>query len=297
MKKPTSPKQIAANRRNALKSTGPRTREGRAASGMNSLKHGILSTQVLVRSAFYEESEEEFKALHRRFTQDLQPHGPVEEMLVDQIVTAHWRLRRVLRAEAGEVELSVDSASRWRADSFNPLTYWTRWLAFGEPALAMAESSLGNAVLADWLSEIRDEVEKNGGLTESSIRLLEKRLRGKPCGLVDQLEAFRRQMDAAAPESLSPAQRKAQTIEFLQGHIQRCKSARELLSVSEAREDESRREAALIPSPKKLDKILRYETKLERQLYRAMLQLERIQRFRNGDSVPAPLSVHIADRS
>jgi hypothetical protein len=49
--------------------------------------------------------------------------------------------------------------------------------------------------------------------------------------------------------------------------------------------------AAVLPSEKALDKILRYETKLERQIYRAMMQLERLQRLRRGEAVPAPLSV------
>ena len=87
--KPTSAKQIAANRQNAEKSTGPRTPQGRAASSMNALKHGILSRQVLVRGRNLQESEEDLKALHQRFWEDLQPVGPLEELLVDQIVTAH----------------------------------------------------------------------------------------------------------------------------------------------------------------------------------------------------------------
>ena len=43
MRKTMSLKQLAANRRNAQKSTGPKTPEGRAVSKMNALKHGILS--------------------------------------------------------------------------------------------------------------------------------------------------------------------------------------------------------------------------------------------------------------
>jgi len=41
-------KQIAANRGNALRSTGPRTLEGRKASAMNALKHGMTSRTVLL---------------------------------------------------------------------------------------------------------------------------------------------------------------------------------------------------------------------------------------------------------
>ena len=65
------------------------------------------------------------------------------------------------------------------------------------------------------------------------------------------------------------------------------------------REDavEAARQAAdVLPSAETLDKILRYETTLERQLYRAMNQLERLQRRRNGENIPAPLTMEIGAR-
>jgi len=53
----------------------------------------------------------------------------------------------------------------------------------------------------------------------------------------------------------------------------------------------------VLPSADVLDKILRYETKLERQMFRAMAQLERLQRIRQGEAVPAPLAVEVSERS
>jgi hypothetical protein len=49
----------------------------------------------------------------------------------------------------------------------------------------------------------------------------------------------------------------------------------------------------VIPNSDALDKILRYETTIERQLGRAVDRLERIQRRRQGETVPAPLRVHV----
>ncbi len=46
---PLSPNKLAANRENARRSTGPRTAEGKLASRMNAVKHGILSSAVVVR--------------------------------------------------------------------------------------------------------------------------------------------------------------------------------------------------------------------------------------------------------
>ena len=57
-----------------------------------------------------------FKELRERCWESLAPVGRVEEMLVERIVTAQWRLRRVLMAETGEIVLSVDGGVRHQAE-------------------------------------------------------------------------------------------------------------------------------------------------------------------------------------
>ena len=44
----TTDKQIEANRRNAEKSTGPRSEEGKARSSMNAIKHGLRAEQPVI---------------------------------------------------------------------------------------------------------------------------------------------------------------------------------------------------------------------------------------------------------
>jgi hypothetical protein len=83
-----SEKSRASNQRNARRSTGPRTAEGKAVTRMNAVKHGILSTEVVVRGLRIQEREDEFRALRERCWRSLAPEGPMEEMLVDRIVTA-----------------------------------------------------------------------------------------------------------------------------------------------------------------------------------------------------------------
>ena len=46
-----------------------------------------------------------------------------------------------------------------------------------------------------------------------------------------------------------------------------------------------------LPPKQSVDKLLRYETTIERQLYRAVDQLERLQRVRVGEIVPPPINV------
>jgi hypothetical protein len=290
----TSAKQLAANRRNAKKSTGPRTPQGRAVSKMNALKHGILSRQVLVRGHAFEEDETELESLHRRFWEELQPAGPVEEMLVDQIVTAHWRLRRALRAESGEIALSVDTGQRRRERGTDPVLQWMKWTAFGDPIHAMEGSAIGCAVIVDWLAELRLTVETEGCLTENALGKLAARFGGKANSLVSQLDAFR--LNDQAADTRDAAEEKARALAFLDRKITECERLRQCLIEENLHEEQARQAAAVLPSGEVLDKILRYETKLERQLYRAMAQLERLQRLRNGEQVPAPLSVQVSER-
>ena len=75
----TTLKQTDANRRNAKKSTGPRTRAGKTKSSMNSLKHGIFAKVAVVPGM---ESEEEWEAHRQGCWEAHRPVGPAEEILV-----------------------------------------------------------------------------------------------------------------------------------------------------------------------------------------------------------------------
>ena len=100
--KRVSERQLAANRANALRSTGPKSPEGKAASARNALKHGILSKAVIPPALEKYESRHEYDALLASFVESLAPEGAVEEMLVERIATSYWRLGRLLRAEAAD---------------------------------------------------------------------------------------------------------------------------------------------------------------------------------------------------
>jgi len=93
----TSEKKIQANRRNALKSTGPKTPEGKGAIRLNALKHGLLSKEVLLPG----EDEEALTELDEHLRDELQPVGELENLLVERIVASYWRLRRLEQVEIG----------------------------------------------------------------------------------------------------------------------------------------------------------------------------------------------------
>src|SRR6187399_1097681 len=163
-----SEERLAANRANAQKSTGPKTPKGRAASRMNALKHGLLSQEVLICSPHRYESEEELFALHDRFRDELQPMGPLELMLCDQIVTTHWRLRRVLAAESAEMALSLRkgrSPSNRHADS-RSVQVGSKTYELSPP---LKETAEGCQKAQRQLREIASAVQREGGVTEGIL--------------------------------------------------------------------------------------------------------------------------------
>ncbi|MCP5507103.1 MAG: hypothetical protein H7A37_02215 [Chlamydiales bacterium] len=92
----TSLKQIEANRKNARRSTGPISMDGKAVVARNAVKHGILSTRTFVE----EEEQEIYEDFCERLFENLNPCGSFENFLVDRIISTAWRLRRVVHIEA-----------------------------------------------------------------------------------------------------------------------------------------------------------------------------------------------------
>ncbi len=90
-----SPAQLAANRANALSSTGPRTPAGLAKSSMNALKSALTGRAVLLPT----EDIEEYRNFLAGFQRDLKPVGPIESELVQVVVDSFWRSRRIQALE------------------------------------------------------------------------------------------------------------------------------------------------------------------------------------------------------
>ena len=89
----TTQAKIESNRRNARRSTGPRTREGKASSAKNSLRHGLLSKQITCPV----EEIEAFTQFRRNLLTDLAPEGAVEELLAERIIVNAWRLEQAVQ--------------------------------------------------------------------------------------------------------------------------------------------------------------------------------------------------------
>ena len=92
-----SKRQLDANRRNARRSTGPRTQEGRRASSLNALKHGLTGHVALVLPF---EDPTEYQALVDAFAQEASPRLARDLIAVRKAADCEWRLRRVPLIEA-----------------------------------------------------------------------------------------------------------------------------------------------------------------------------------------------------
>jgi hypothetical protein len=106
----SSVKQFEANRRNSLKSTGPRTEGGKQASRCNAVRHGLTAETVIGAL----EDAEDYKAFELAITADYDAQSAVERELVLRLASLLWRLRRATTIETGLFEIQADHLSDFR---------------------------------------------------------------------------------------------------------------------------------------------------------------------------------------
>ena len=106
----TSYRQIEANRRNALKSTGPKTEAGKRTSRCNAVRHGLTAETVL--SAL--EDAEDYKAFEAAITADYDAQSAVERELVLRLASILWRLRRATTMETGLFQIQAQHLHDYR---------------------------------------------------------------------------------------------------------------------------------------------------------------------------------------
>jgi hypothetical protein len=97
VKRPISRKRIRANRRNAKKSTGPKSVEGKRIVSRNALTHGLRSQHFPVLP--YEDSAE-YREFEEAMERDCYPQGILQRQVVHQITQISWKLRRIPAIEA-----------------------------------------------------------------------------------------------------------------------------------------------------------------------------------------------------
>jgi hypothetical protein len=100
----TSFRQIEANRRNALRSTGPKTDEGKQRTSQNAIRHGLTAETVIVPL----EDADDYQAFEQAVTADYDGETAVERELVLRLASLLWRLRRATSIETGLLRVAHD---------------------------------------------------------------------------------------------------------------------------------------------------------------------------------------------
>ena len=145
----SSQRKTQSARTNGAKSHGPKTKAGLEKSSKNALTHGLYSATTVLAS----ESREQYQALLDAYIQQFQPDGPVESHLIEEMVAAKWRQRRLWAIETDllEDEIIVQKkkldADGETYDEITPLSFAYRDLSASSalPFLTRHESRLERA--------------------------------------------------------------------------------------------------------------------------------------------------------
>ncbi len=190
--KKTSGRQIDANRRNAQKSTGAKTSEGKERSSMNALKHGAFQ-KVFPSSLANQEDFNLFESIHLGLIDAWIPQGAQEENCVCMITVAYFKLFRLDRYEFDLIQMEIEKLLP--SDGGELAAYLEKaeetveiLRNFDEDPLSAIES------LADWDGLVNEEkimilqkVSKNLENPESNIYENQEVLRAGVFKLADQI--------------------------------------------------------------------------------------------------------------
>ena len=159
-------KKVAANRRNAKKSTGPRSSAGKARAKLNSIKHGLTSAGQVILDG---ECGSDFETVRAGFHKAWNPIGHAEVFLVDRMVQHGWRMGRAQRVEVELFgrQILVDEAKQLET-ALVP--------KFNFPATLASEFSSG--------LEPTDEADSRSRLAEKRLGMAGLRLGASFAGLV-----------------------------------------------------------------------------------------------------------------
>lgn len=106
--------QIEANRKNAQKSTGPKTPAGKAVVAQNAVTHGLRANRFLLLS----DDPDEFAEHRQSLLDELAPVGPMETYLANRIVALTWQLDRAVRFQSGSLNALTSDAKKGQSEEF-----------------------------------------------------------------------------------------------------------------------------------------------------------------------------------
>lgn len=145
---PLSAKKLAAIRRNALRSTGPKTPEGKKKSSRNAIRHGFFARDLIVNCPYLHESRTDYDRYESAIRSYLRPDSDLQEFLARKLTFSAWRRQRLITALLSHIDARVHILSE-KLPRNSPLKK-----TFKEAALPFNLSSLPPRLLTQHLSFI-----------------------------------------------------------------------------------------------------------------------------------------------
>jgi len=282
--------------------TGPGIAKGKDGRKYNALKHGIFSKVAVLEN----ESQDEYNSLLAGLVEYFDPQGATEYVLVEKLSTLLWRSRRLIVAEAAEIQMSTEfleweendtqekSAEEIEQDGFslrqeglirhkeNPVILEMCLELLGELRLGVKDEGFGYEQAGEILSKLYGDTE-------------EERLQQT---LLESYQAWKYTSTASEEERKpegcpSPTKCKDNALQEINDEIRGLKKYQKDRAPIESHRRELEILRRGIPDAHRLDRLLRYEASLERAFDRTLIQLERLQRMRRGQPLPPQVDVNL----
>jgi hypothetical protein len=304
----TSDKQIAANRANARKSTGPKTETGKAIVRVNAVKHGgLATTQVLPEIERQDDWDQHLAGTLASLT----PVGHLETVMAERIALLLWRLHRVARYEremialgqervVGDValsrkrEISVDKTGPDHPNDLRAALHKAQhtlkvlaqmYRRPDDEPVTGEEAELVLSEIADETNEVNPETFSMPDVVPDDVPW--SRFEGWTAGRVRR-----------GVEAMAAAEGDGETVHTLflaalqtnQTYVNSLKVEYERV---QTRLSQLRRERLLASEPQ-TERVTRYEAHLSRQLTQALNELHRLQAARANAAVAPPVVVDVS---
>jgi hypothetical protein len=257
------------------------------------MKHGIFSKATLVKG----ESRSKYRSLLEGLRKSWQPATEAEELQIDKMASISWRYQRSLLAEGAEIRKNSLDLINQEAPAMLLLP-----LESDDDPIGIVDDPDELEHCLELLADLREGIETNGFNEEHDVTLL-KLIYGEPdrwkvtlhldymrclstSGISEEEGTLKRYAIPEKCKEIILQKIDAETIRLKQDHKKRASMASEQRKINILRE--------LVPDSQALDRILRYQSSLERAFDRAMIQLERLQRIRKGQPLPPQLDVKIS---
>jgi len=286
---------------NALKSTGPRTEEGKARASLNALKHGLRAASLAVP---FLENPEDWEVHRSLVVRDLAPVGYLETILGERVAALLWRLGRVARYESAVVSNAIREAGGRRPFVDSPFDEVVPVVDTGAEEKTVDMVSRVRALKPASHVEGRDVGTLLDLVAEAAdVNLEDENVSGQVEVPEDFTGEYWAEFDGwtrkAVEDALQSVQRLSAENSKADPWDEALKAAKGRVLLARAEQEDAaakldrQRHAALLPDEESLEKVNRYETTLERSLFRTLHELQRLQAGRGGMALPPPAAVDV----